>query len=93
LPYHSGFFLLARFSHMSDASDKEFVLDLLRRKYVSTILPSLYSDGIDTGMVCISFAKTVMSYAMVDAPCRIDLNYHILFLCAWVALSYRRAFR
>jgi len=27
----------------------------------------------------IGVAKTAMSYAMVDVPCRIDLNNHVLF--------------
>ncbi len=58
LPCRSGFFMLARFSDLSNHSDMDFVLDLLRRKRVGTIpVSSFYSDGSDTGMIRISFCK------------------------------------
>ena len=58
LPCRSGFFMLARFSDLSNHSDMDYVLDLLRRKRVGTIpVSSFYSDGSDTGMIRISFCK------------------------------------
>jgi aspartate/methionine/tyrosine aminotransferase len=57
-PCRSGFFMLARFSDLSNSSDRDFVFDLLRRMRVGTIpLSSFYSDEIDTGMIRISFCK------------------------------------
>jgi aspartate/methionine/tyrosine aminotransferase len=53
-----GFFLLADFRGVSDKSDREFVLDLLRRKRVGTIpLSHFYSDAADTGMIRLSFCQ------------------------------------
>ncbi|MDR7008906.1 methionine aminotransferase [Paraburkholderia strydomiana] len=57
-PCASGFFLLADFRAVSDRSDRDFVLDLLRRKRVGTIpLSHFYSDGADTGMIRLSFCQ------------------------------------
>jgi methionine aminotransferase len=54
----SGFFLLADFRAVSDKSDRDFVLDLLRRQRVGTIpLSHFYSDGADTGMIRLSFCQ------------------------------------
>jgi methionine transaminase len=57
-PCSSGFFMLARFSDLSNHSDRDFVFDLLRRMRVGTIpLSSFYGDGMDTGMIRLSFCK------------------------------------
>jgi methionine transaminase len=49
---------LADFSAVAKTSDEDFVLDLLRRKRVGTMrLSHFYSDGIDTGMIRLSFCK------------------------------------
>ncbi|MBT2790062.1 methionine aminotransferase [Paraburkholderia strydomiana] len=57
-PCASGFFLLADFRAVSDRSDRDFVLDLLRRKRVGTIpLSHFYNDGADTGMIRLSFCQ------------------------------------
>jgi aspartate/methionine/tyrosine aminotransferase len=57
-PCSSGFFMLARFDHLSESGDRDFVFDLLRRMRVGTIpLSSFYGDGTDTGMIRISFCK------------------------------------
>jgi methionine aminotransferase len=54
----SGFFLLADFTAISKSSDRDFVLDLLRRKRVGTIpLSHFYSDDSDTGMIRLSFCQ------------------------------------
>lgn len=58
IPGHGSFFLLARFSHMSNESDNDFVLRLIRDHKVATIpLSAFYSDGMDTGLIRLSFSK------------------------------------
>jgi aspartate/methionine/tyrosine aminotransferase len=43
---------------VSDKSDRDFALDLLRQKRVGTIsLSHFYSDGADTGMIRLSFCQ------------------------------------
>ncbi|WP_410014063.1 methionine aminotransferase [Sodalis sp. C49] len=58
LPSAGGFFLLAQFSHFSADSDNDMVIKLIRDAKVSSIpLSAFYSDGTETGMIRLSFAK------------------------------------
>jgi len=58
MPSGGSFFLLARFSHFSTMSDTEMVVQLIRDAKVSSIpLSAFYSDGTETGMIRLSFAK------------------------------------
>ncbi|SMF99195.1 methionine aminotransferase [Burkholderia singularis] len=58
VPSQGSFFMLARFRGFYDASDQDFVLDVLRRKQVGVIpLSSFYRDGANTGLVRLSFCK------------------------------------
>ena len=58
MPSAGGFFILARFSHFSSMSDNDMVVRLIREAKVSSIpLSAFYSDGTDTGMIRLSFAK------------------------------------
>jgi methionine transaminase len=58
LPSEGSFFMLARFRGISDESDNDFVLRLIRDVRVATIpLSAFYSDGTDHGLIRLSFAK------------------------------------
>ncbi len=58
LPGEGSFFLLARFRRFSAASDNEMAVELIRDAKVSSIpLSAFYSDGTETGMIRLSFAK------------------------------------
>jgi methionine aminotransferase len=58
LPSEGSFFMLARFRGISDESDGDFVLRLIRDVRVATIpLSAFYSDGTDHGLIRLSFAK------------------------------------
>jgi methionine transaminase len=58
LPSEGSFFMLARFRHFSDESDSAFVQRLIRDARVATIpLSAFYTDGTDTGLIRLSFAK------------------------------------
>jgi methionine aminotransferase len=58
LPSEGSFFMLARFRGISDESDDDFVLRLIRDVRVATIpLSAFYSDGTDHGLIRLSFAK------------------------------------
>ncbi|CAI0816534.1 methionine aminotransferase [Serratia ficaria] len=58
LPSRGSFFMLARFSGFSDESDNDFAVRLIRQAKVATIpLSAFYSDGTDTGIIRLSFAK------------------------------------
>jgi methionine transaminase len=58
LPSAGSFFMLARFRGISDESDNDFVLRLIRDVRVATIpLSAFYSDGTDHGLIRLSFAK------------------------------------
>ncbi|MFC0400202.1 methionine aminotransferase [Paraburkholderia rhizosphaerae] len=57
-PCASGFFLLADFTAVSNSTDRDFVLELLRRKRVGTIpLSHFYSDDAPTGKIRLSFCQ------------------------------------
>ncbi|BFO08937.1 hypothetical protein GGER_14470 [Serratia rubidaea] len=58
LPSAGSFFMLARFSAFSQESDNDFAVRLIREAQVATIpLSAFYSDGSDTGIIRLSFAK------------------------------------
>ena len=58
LPSRGSFFLLARFGHLSRESDGDFAARLIREHRVATIpLSAFYADGMDTGLIRLSFAK------------------------------------
>ncbi|MEI6457303.1 MAG: methionine aminotransferase [Pseudomonadota bacterium] len=58
LPSAGSFFLLARFRQFSDEADRDFVLRLIREHRVATIpLSAFYSDGLDLGIIRLSFSK------------------------------------
>lgn len=58
LPSEGSFFMLARFRHVSDERDSDFVLRLIRDARVATIpLSAFYADGTETGVIRLSFAK------------------------------------
>jgi aspartate/methionine/tyrosine aminotransferase len=58
LPSEGSFFMLARFRGISEESDSDFVLRLIRDFAVATIpLSAFYSDGTDHGVIRLSFAK------------------------------------
>ncbi|MBD8451136.1 methionine aminotransferase [Serratia rubidaea] len=58
LPSAGSFFMLARFSTFSQESDNDFAVRLIREAQVATIpLSAFYSDGSDTGIIRLSFAK------------------------------------
>ncbi|WP_323119330.1 pyridoxal phosphate-dependent aminotransferase [Burkholderia alba] len=58
LPSEGSFFTLARFHAISDQSDSDFVLRLIRDARVATIpLSAFYTDGTDTGLIRLSFSK------------------------------------
>lgn len=58
LPSEGSFFMLARFHAISDQSDSDFVLRLIRDARVATIpLSAFYTDGTDTGLIRLSFSK------------------------------------
>ncbi|MDN7719005.1 pyridoxal phosphate-dependent aminotransferase [Burkholderia gladioli] len=58
LPSEGSFFMLARFRHVSDERDSDFVLRLIREARVATIpLSAFYADGTETGVIRLSFAK------------------------------------
>ncbi|HDR9358760.1 TPA: pyridoxal phosphate-dependent aminotransferase [Burkholderia vietnamiensis] len=58
LPSEGSFFMLARFRHLSDERDSDFVLRVIRDVRVATIpLSAFYADGIDTGVIRLSFSK------------------------------------
>ncbi|KAA9000515.1 aminotransferase class I/II-fold pyridoxal phosphate-dependent enzyme [Affinibrenneria salicis] len=58
LPSNGSFFMLARFSGISNESDNDFALKLIREYKVATIpLSAFYSDGEDTGLIRLSFSK------------------------------------
>jgi aspartate/methionine/tyrosine aminotransferase len=58
LPSAGSFFMLARFSAISDESDSDFVLRLIRETQVATIpLSAFYTDGTDNRLIRLSFAK------------------------------------
>jgi aspartate/methionine/tyrosine aminotransferase len=76
LPSAGSFFLLARFSHFSSDSDGDMVIKLIREAKVSTIpLSAFYSDGTNTGMIRLCFAK--------DEPTLLEGARR---LCAWSAV-------
>ncbi|TPQ47233.1 methionine aminotransferase [Burkholderia ubonensis] len=58
LPSEGSFFMLARFRHLSDERDSDFVLRVIRDVRVATIpLSAFYADGTDTGVIRLSFSK------------------------------------
>ncbi len=58
LPSRGSFFMLARFSGFSNESDNDFAVRLIREAKVATIpLSAFYSDGTNTGIIRLSFAK------------------------------------
>ena len=58
LPSEGTFFMLARFRGISDESDSDFALRLIREHRVATIpLSAFYTDGTDTGVIRLSFSK------------------------------------
>ena len=58
LPSEGSFFMLARFRAISEESDSDFVLRLIRDFAVATIpLSAFYSDGTDHSIIRLSFAK------------------------------------
>jgi methionine transaminase len=58
LPSRGSFFMLASFRHFSDEPDDSFVRKLVREQRVATIpLSAFYSDGTDSGIIRLSFAK------------------------------------
>ena len=58
LPSEGSFFMLARFRAISEESDSDFVLRLIRDFAVATIpLSAFYSDGTDHSVIRLSFAK------------------------------------
>ncbi len=58
LPSRGTFFLLARFGHLSREADGDFAVRLIREHRVATIpLSAFYADGVDTGLIRLSFAK------------------------------------
>ncbi|AJY06592.1 pyridoxal phosphate-dependent aminotransferase [Burkholderia sp. SIMBA_043] len=58
LPSEGSFFMLARFWHLSDERDSDFVLRVIRDVRVATIpLSAFYADGTDTGVIRLSFSK------------------------------------
>jgi aspartate/methionine/tyrosine aminotransferase len=58
LPSRGSFFMLARFSGFSNESDNDFAVHLIREAKVATIpLSAFYSDGTNTGIIRLSFAK------------------------------------
>ena len=58
LPSAGSFFMLARYSAISDERDSDFVLRLIREARVATIpLSAFYTDGTDNRLIRLSFAK------------------------------------
>jgi aspartate/methionine/tyrosine aminotransferase len=58
LPSAGSFFMLARYDAISDASDSDFVLSLIRQARVATIpLSAFYTDSTDNRVIRLSFAK------------------------------------
>ncbi|WP_244816752.1 methionine aminotransferase [Caballeronia sp. Lep1P3] len=58
LPSAGSFFMLARYSAISDEPDSDFVLRLIREARVATIpLSAFYTDGTDHRLIRLSFAK------------------------------------
>ncbi|WP_250452818.1 methionine aminotransferase [Caballeronia sp. ATUFL_M2_KS44] len=58
LPSAGSFFMLARYSGISDERDSDFVLRLIREARVATIpLSAFYTDGTDNRLIRLSFAK------------------------------------
>jgi aspartate/methionine/tyrosine aminotransferase len=58
LPSEGTFFMLARFRGISDESDSDFALRLIREYRVATIpLSAFYTDGTDAGVIRLSFSK------------------------------------
>ncbi|WP_213989929.1 methionine aminotransferase [Sodalis sp. dw_96] len=58
MPSGGSFFLLARFSHFTSMKDNDMVVQLIQDAKVSSIpLSAFYSDGTETGMLRLSFAK------------------------------------
>jgi methionine transaminase len=58
LPSAGSFFMLARFGALSDETDSDFVLRLIREAQVATIpLSAFYTDGTDNRVIRLSFAK------------------------------------
>lgn len=58
LPSRGSYFMLADFRHLSSESDGDYVGRLIREQRVATIpLSAFYSDGRDTGIIRVSFAK------------------------------------
>jgi aspartate/methionine/tyrosine aminotransferase len=58
LPSRGSFFMLASFRHLTDESDDAFVRRLISEHRVATIpLSAFNSDGEDTGLIRMSFAK------------------------------------
>ncbi|HDR9175387.1 TPA: pyridoxal phosphate-dependent aminotransferase [Burkholderia vietnamiensis] len=58
LPSEGSFFMLARFRHLSDERDSDFVQRVIRDVRVATIpLSAFYADGTDTGVIRLSFSK------------------------------------
>jgi methionine transaminase len=58
VPSEGTFFMLARFRHLSDERDGDFVLRLIREARVATIpLSAFHADGTNTGVIRLSFAK------------------------------------
>jgi len=83
LPSAGSFFLLARFNHFSSDSDGDMVIKLIRDAKVSTIpLSAFYSDGTNTGMIRLCFAKDELT-----------LREGARRLCAWSAAQVQGAAR
>ncbi|BCQ24819.1 methionine aminotransferase [Caballeronia sp. NK8] len=58
LPSAGSFFMLARYDAISNESDSDFVLRLIREARVATIpLSAFYTDGTDNRLIRLSFAK------------------------------------
>ncbi|MDR5734873.1 methionine aminotransferase [Caballeronia sp. LZ025] len=58
LPSAGSFFMLARYSAISNERDSDFVLRLIREARVATIpLSAFYTDGADNRLIRLSFAK------------------------------------
>ncbi|KND58092.1 Aspartate aminotransferase [Candidatus Burkholderia verschuerenii] len=58
MPSAGSFFMLARYDAISDETDSDFVLRLIREARVATIpLSAFYTDGTDNRVIRLSFAK------------------------------------
>ncbi len=58
MPSTGSFFMLARYDAISEESDSDFVLRLIREARVATIpLSAFYADGTDNRLIRLSFAK------------------------------------